>query len=77
MDKKMTVYSKVGCGQCMFTKKYLEKHNIPYLEKNISENNEWMEEVKAMGFQSLPVVHIEGEIPFSGFQPQQLDALVK
>ncbi|MGP6139490.1 MULTISPECIES: glutaredoxin domain-containing protein [unclassified Jeotgalibaca] len=76
MSKKITIYSKVGCGQCMFTKKYLDKRNVSYFEKNISENPVWVEEVKALGFQSLPVIQIEGEPPFNGFQPQLLDALV-
>lgn len=77
MAKEITVYSKVGCGQCLFTKKYLEKRNLAYLEKNISENQEWLEEVKEMGFQSLPVIKVAGEEPFNGFQPHRLDALVE
>lgn len=76
MAKEVTIYSKVGCGQCMFTKKYLEKSNISYFEKNISENPDWVAEVKALGFQTLPVIVIEGEAPFAGYQPQKLAALV-
>lgn len=76
MEKKVTIYSKPGCGQCMFTKKYLDKIKVSYFEKNISENPDWAEEVKALGFQTLPVIVIEGEEPFTGYQPQKLDALV-
>ena len=61
MEKKVTIYSKPGCGQCMFTKKYLDKSKVSYFEKNISENPDWAEEVKALGFQTLPVIVIEGE----------------
>lgn len=77
MIKQVMVYSKAGCGQCQFTKKFLHKMNIDFLEKNVTENSEWLEEVKAFGFQSLPVVQIEGEEPFSGFQPERLKMLEK
>lgn len=76
MAKEVTIYSKVGCGQCMFTKKYLDKSNISYFEKDISKNTDWLEEVKALGFQSLPVIVIEGEVPFIGYQPERLAKLV-
>ena len=75
MVKQVTIYSKVGCGQCMFTKKHLDKNNISYFEKNISENPDWIVEVEALGFKTLPVIVIEGEAPFTGYQPQKLAAL--
>lgn len=73
---QVTVYSKVGCGQCQFTKMFLERHNIDYVEKNVSEDESLVDEVKALGFSSLPVVQIEGEEAFSGFQPDRLEKLV-
>lgn len=76
MTKKIVVYSKAGCGQCQFTKKHLNKLGIDFIEKNITKQPEWAEEVKALGFFSLPVVHIEGEEPFNGFHPERLNRLV-
>ncbi|MDE1547805.1 glutaredoxin domain-containing protein [Jeotgalibaca caeni] len=76
MSKQVVVYSKPGCGECQFTKKYLAKMNIQFIEKNITEDPAWVEEVKALGFFSLPVVQVEGEEPFNGFQPERLNQLV-
>ncbi|WP_027108376.1 glutaredoxin-like protein NrdH [Lacticigenium naphthae] len=76
MTKKIILYTKIGCGQCLFTKKQLEKMHLAFEEKNISQNPEWIDEVKALGFQSLPVISIEGEEPFSGYQPDKLEKLV-
>lgn len=76
MSKKVVMYSKAGCGQCQFTKKYLGKLEVDFEEKNITNNPVWRAEVQALGFQSLPVVVIEGQEPFHGFQPEQLNKLV-
>lgn len=61
--------------QCNFTKKYLEDNQIPYKEMNVEENQEALERVKSLGFQSLPVVEIEGEEAFFGFRPERLAQL--
>lgn len=76
MSKKVVVYSKAGCGQCQFTKKYLEKLEVDFEERNLTDNPEWGVEVQALGFQSLPVVLVEGQEPFHGFQPNLLSKLV-
>lgn len=77
MAKEVVVYSKVGCGQCQFTKKHLQKLQVDFIEKDISQNPAWLEEILAWGFQSLPVVKIEGEEPFHGYKPERLDSLVQ
>lgn len=72
----IVVYSKNGCGQCLFTKKYLEKKGVSFEERNLSLNPEYTDEVMALGFQSLPVIVAPGHEAFSGYQPEKLDALV-
>ncbi|MBF0780216.1 MULTISPECIES: glutaredoxin-like protein NrdH [unclassified Granulicatella] len=71
----VVVYSKPNCMQCNFTKKFLEERNIPFKVKDVMEDEVALEEVKALGFSSLPVVVIEGEEPFSGFRPDRLEAI--
>lgn len=71
------VYSKPGCVQCEFTKKFLVQHELPFEEKNVMESNEALEEVRAIGFTSLPVVVIDGKEPFFGFRPDILTTLIK
>lgn len=74
-NKKVVVYSKKGCGGCMFTKKKLDSLNVSYEERNLSENPEYAGEVEALGFQSLPVVVIDGEEPFNGYQVDHLEKI--
>ncbi|WP_080147064.1 glutaredoxin-like protein NrdH [Marinilactibacillus piezotolerans] len=69
------VYSKPNCMQCNFTKKYLEDKGIPYEVKDIAENEAAIEEVKSLGFSSLPVVLAEGLEAFNGFRPDMLNQL--
>lgn len=74
-NKKVVVYSKPNCMQCNFTKKYLEDKGIPYEVKDIAENEAAIEEVKSLGFSSLPVVLAEGLEAFNGFRPDMLNQL--
>lgn len=70
------VYSKPGCVQCEFTKKFLVQHELPFEEKNVMESKEALEEMRATGFTSLPVVVIDGKEPFFGFRPDILTTLI-
>lgn len=76
MSQTITVYSKPGCGQCMFTKKFLERNGLVYQEKDIQLDESARQEVQAMGYSSLPVVVINGEDSFTGYQADKLQALV-
>ena len=76
MNKTITLYNKPGCGQCMFTKKFLEKNQITFIEKDIQKSAQALEEVKNLGYASLPVVVIDGQESFSGYQSDRLQALV-
>ncbi|GAA0371412.1 redoxin NrdH [Alkalibacterium iburiense] len=71
----VTVYSKPNCMQCQFTKRFLTDQGIDFDIKDVEENEEALEEVIALGFQSLPVVAIEGQEAFSGFKPDRLKIL--
>jgi len=72
----ITVYSKSGCAQCVFTKKFLESQKIAFNEKKIDENERYLEEVTKLGFHSLPVVTVNQEESFSGYDPNRLQNLV-
>lgn len=74
--KQVTVYSKPNCMQCTMTKKYLDDNQIPYTLIDVYENEEALSHIKSLGFQSLPVVEIEGEEPFFGFRPNRLEGLL-
>lgn len=59
--------------QCKFTKEWLKNNQVPFEEKDTSKNVDDLNAVRAMGFQSLPVVIIEGHDPFYGFNPDLLE----
>ena len=74
--KTIIVYSKPNCMQCNFTKKYLEDKGVSYEVKDIFESEEALNEVKELGFSSVPVISVEGQEAFNGFRPDLLDQLV-
>lgn len=61
--------------QCSFTKKYLEENEIPFETKDVENDEQALEEVKALGFQSLPVIVADGIEAFNGFHPNKLNQL--
>ena len=71
----ITVYSKSGCPECTFTKKYLDDKGVDYSTLDVFADEEALNHIKSLGFQSLPVVEIDGEEPFNGFRPDLLAKL--
>lgn len=52
----VTVYSTATCPSCVKAKRFLEGKGIAFVEKRVDESAEAMDEVKALGARSLPVV---------------------
>ena len=71
----VTVFSKNNCIQCKMTKKFLEQHNVAFVEHNIDEQPEFIDELKANGFMATPVVQLTDGNAFSGFRPDMLRGL--
>lgn len=72
------VYTKNHCMQCEYTKKKLIDLGLPFIEINLEEQEGALDEVKAMGFQSMPVVVPgDGEEPFFGFRPDKLGKIIE
>ncbi|MGX7390532.1 NrdH-redoxin [Dolosigranulum pigrum] len=71
----VVVYSKSNCMQCNFTKKFLEDKGVPFTAKDVEVNEEALEEVRQLGFTSLPVVIADGIEAFHGFRPDMLSRL--
>ncbi|MBS9336460.1 glutaredoxin-like protein NrdH [Fructobacillus papyrifericola] len=72
---QVTVFTKNNCVQCKMTKKYLDQLGVGFEEINIEEQPEYLAQIKAEGFKQTPVVKIEGQEAFSGFQPAVLKQL--
>lgn len=70
----VTVYSKDKCQQCKGVKRWLKSNGIAFNEINVSEQPEYIQEVKDLGFTSLPVVKSD-DLVFSGFDVPKLNEL--
>lgn len=70
----VTVYSKDRCQQCKGVKRWLKSNGIAFNEINVSEQPEYIQEVKDLGFTSLPVVKSE-DLVFSGLDIPKLNEL--
>ena len=75
------VYSKPNCVRCEMTKEFLKQNKAEFEEINIEENEEALDQIKAIGLKRLPVVIVTKnnsiECAFSGFQIDLLNELVQ
>ncbi|MGR3742455.1 glutaredoxin-like protein NrdH [Companilactobacillus sp. DQM5] len=72
----IVVYSKNNCMQCKMTKRYLTEHDINFREINVSNEPEYIDYLKGLGYQSVPVVMPNDSDPIVGFRPDALKDLV-
>ena len=70
----ITVYSKPNCVQCDATYRALNKYGLEYEVIDITQDEEALQTVKALGYQQAPVVFANGD-HWSGFRPDKVKAL--
>ena len=68
------VYTKPQCVQCDMTKRMLNNLGVDYKTIDITEDQEALNMILGMGFQSAPVVITESD-SWSGFNPDKINAL--
>ena len=71
----MIIYTKNNCAQCRFSKLHMQNMGVTYEERNVDENDAYMQEALDTGFKSMPIVVLNGEVIASGFQPDRLNEL--
>ena len=75
----VTLYSQDNCQPCKATKRALEKSQVPYVEKNISQDEAARRALVDAGFRSAPVVTVERPNyeteSWSGFDPARIQIL--
>lgn len=60
---KIIAYLKTGCGWCEEVKKFFEDSDIDYIEKNVTENTDFMDEmIELSGQLKAPTVVIDGVV---------------
>ena len=72
---KITVYTKNQCVQCQMSKNVLNDLGINYTEKKVDTNEKFMDEAKATGYKSMPIILKDGQVIASGFMPDVLNQL--
>lgn len=69
----VTVYTKDNCPQCRATTQYMDKVGVSYETKDATEHIDY---IHSLGFSSAPVVETEKFPAWSGFKPDNINALV-
>ena len=55
-DPTITVWTLPACVQCTSTKRFLEKHNLPYVEHSLTDHPEQAEQFRNAGHTTAPIV---------------------
>ena len=71
-ERPVTVYTKPDCVQCDATKRTLSKHDIPFIEIDLSDNMEVLDRLKAAGWMRAPIVETADGETWSGFRPDRI-----
>mgnify|MGYP005615404291 FL=1 len=72
----VTLFSKPACVQCTATVRALDGRGIGYRVRDLSEDPEALEKVKALGYLQAPVV-VTDEKHWSGFRPDLINELAE
>lgn len=72
---QVTVYTKPDCVQCDSTKRRLREREIPFVEIDLSENEEALDRLRGAGWMRAPVVETADGEMWSGFRPDRIRKL--
>jgi glutaredoxin-like protein NrdH len=70
-----TVYTKPNCTKCTWTKRKLNKMGVPYVEVDITEDDDARDYVLSLGHREAPVVVPARGESWSGYSELKLEAL--
>lgn len=72
----ITVFGKPGCPGCKTTIQHLDKLGLPYVYRDITEDQAAHDEVTLLGYQGLPVVTV-GDLHWSGYRHGKIQRLAQ
>ena len=70
------VYTKPHCQQCNFTKNFINDNDIEAEFIDVTQDERALAVMKALGYNSLPVVYVDENTHWFGFRPDELERLV-
>jgi glutaredoxin len=56
VDDAIRVYWMTGCSSCLRTKEFLQKRGVPFLSRNVLEDESAYEELDRFGLKQVPIV---------------------
>lgn len=72
----VTIFTSSSCPICKQAKMYLQSKNIPFEEKNTTNDKEAQEELKKLNLDVVPVIVANDKV-LVGFKPEMLDEHLK
>lgn len=69
----VTVFTKAQCGQCIWTKKRFEKLGVRFDEVRVDQAPEWVDRLRAAGYETAPVVLVGDEDIWGGYSSDSID----
>lgn len=70
----ITVYSKPDCAQCNMTYRLLDRKGLEYTVVDLTQDEEALKHVVALGYRSAPVVETD-TTHWVGFRPDQINGI--
>lgn len=67
--------SKPSCVQCAATKLWLDKRKIPFVEHDVTRNQDAYQRAIDSGITAMPIV-LGVDQPWGGFNPGKLESLL-
>ena len=75
-QKKVVIYSTPTCVYCKMAKEFFREHNVSYVEKDVSADEQEREEmIRKSGQLGVPVIEIGATIVV-GFDPGKIAELL-
>jgi glutaredoxin len=72
-DPEVVVYSGPGCAPCEQVKRFLTERGVSYDVRNVRDNRDYLMELRDLGYLSVPVTVIRGQV-IKGFDLEKLEA---
>lgn len=74
-DKNIIVYSQPGWMFCSKLKEFLSQKNVKFIERDVSQDENALTELKKLGIMTTPVTVIDSEIVV-GFDQSKIEQLL-
>jgi glutaredoxin len=71
----VTLYTSPGCADCAAVRRWLEEHDVPYSERDVTQPGVADEAKRRYGVRSAPITVVDASTFFYGTADQQIPHL--